>query len=347
MDQQQIPRLDPNRPVAIPMRQHPIYRTHLAIQDGVERRLLFKTWGGLGDQICSEPTLRFAFNKFKNCEFFLAAEIPELFAHLNWKKVFNLKEEQPNYSRYLTFETITPPDESNLVWCFFSHLLTNCVDFPAMCALRSQLPVADREIHIHAPVPTSFDTELAKGAVVIHPGKHWQSKTFPKQFWDGVIESLLVLGIKPIIIGANTDDNRGTVDVDASNCYDFRNKLTIMESTWLCQHAGVLLTNDSSPLHMAASKNPDDPTSGRTWIGYMATCKHPDMITHWRNGRWNWREVNFSKGGIWDLVDYCPNNKESIEVEFVDPKILESWLPEPKVIAQWAADVRNIDNYGN
>ncbi len=321
-------KIDVTKRVSIPVGHLPIFRTQIAIDSGVEKKLLFKTWGGIGDQICAEPTLRYALKMFKGCEFYLASEIPELFKHLEFKRVFDLKEETPNYSKYLNFETITPPDESNLVWQFFSHMLTNCVDFPSMCALRSQLPVADREIILRPEQPKSFSCSLQQ-SVVIHAGKHWPSKTFPKEFWDRVIAALKVRGITPVLIGADTDDNRGTVDVDATGCLDLRNKLSIMDSVWVCQQAKVLLTNDSSPMHMAAS--------GDAWIFYFATCKHPDMITHWRHGQWQWREVNLSKGGIWDILDYCPNKKQEVSAEFVPIDILKTWLPSPGEIADRVA----------
>lgn len=325
-------KLDPSRPVQIPLMHLPIFRTQVAIDEGVEKRLLFRTWGGLGDQICAEPTIRYAIKMFKDCEFFLASEMPELFGHLKFKKVFDLREEVPNYRRFLLFDTITPPDDSNLVWQFFSHMLVNCVDFPSLCALRSQLPIEDREIKLYPPTPKLPEDLLYKieGGVLVHPGKHWQSKTFPKKFWDGVLAGLKAEGISPIIIGADTDDNRGTVDVDTEGCTDLRNKLTVMESIWACQRATVVLTNDSSPLHMAAS--------GHAWIGFVATCKHPDMITHWRNGQWQWREKNFGRGGVWEVIDYCPNKKQKVEAEFVPPELLESWLPNPNDMAEWAAD---------
>lgn len=335
-------RLDPSRRVAIPMAHLPIFRSQLAIQDGIERRLLFKTWGGIGDQICAEPTLRYALKMFKDCEFYLASEIPELFSHLKFKRVFDLREEIPNYNRYFLFDTITPPDDSNLVWQFFSHMLTNCVDFPSLCALRLQLPIEFKEIEMYGVKPASLELSDIRNSVVVHAGKHWQSKTFPKEFWDRVLAGLKVRGIQPILIGANADDNRGTVDVNAEGCLDLRNKLSIMESIWLLQHAKVLLTNDSSPLHMAAT--------GKAWIGYIATCKHPDMITHWRRPSpgeapvWQWREVNFGKGGIWDIIDYCPNKAQKVEAEFVPPDILASWLPNPIDMAQWAAEKVNNEN---
>lgn len=323
-------KVDPNGTIYMPAKQLPVFRTRIATDAGVERRLLFKTWGGIGDQICAEPTLRYAQKKFKDCEFYLASEAPDLFRHLKFKKVFDLKEETPNFSRFLCFETITPPNDSNMVWQFFCHMLVNCVDFPSMCALRSQLPIEDKEIQLHPDKPVGMNPNDIINGVVIHAGKHWPSKTFPKEFWDRVIAGLKVRGIKPILIGADTDDNRGTVNVNAEGCLDLRNKLSIMDSVWVCQTAKVLLTNDSSPLHMAAS--------GDAWIGYIATCKHPDMITHWRHGEWQWREKNFGKGGIWDIIDYCPNKDHEVTAEFVPEDILLSWLPAPIEMAQWAAE---------
>lgn len=282
----------------------------------------------LGDQICAEPTLRYALKMFKDCEISLASELPELFKHLPFKRVFDLREATPNYNNYLCFETITPPNDTNLVWQFFSHMLTNCVDFPSLCALRLQLPITDKEINLVGERP---NTELdLVGRVVIHAGKHWQSKTFPATFWQDVIDRLVCYGVEPILIGADIDDNRGTVNVNPQQCLDLRNKLTISESIYVCKAAAVVLTNDSAPLHMAAS--------GDAWIGYIATAKHPDMITHWRHGEWQWREKNFGKGGVWEIIDFCPNKKQNVEAEFVPPELLESWLPDPFEMADWALE---------
>lgn len=345
--------LDSSRPVSIPMMHLPIFRSTVAIQAGVQNKLLFKTWGGLGDQICAEPTLRHVLKTFKGVEVSLASEKPFLFKHLNFHRVFDVREVVPNWKQFFVFDTITAPDDSNLVWQFFSHLLTNCVDFPSLCAIRCQLPVQEREIFM---TPKLSDTESAqtiqklnhRNTVLIHAGRHWMTKTFPKVWWDGVITELLKNGIVPVLIGANTEDNRGTVDVDASLCLDLRNRLSIEDSLWLCQRAHVLLTNDSSPLHMAASRNPDDLTTGKTWIGYVATCKHPDYITHFRrapNGDlvWQYREENLGLGGIWEIINPCPNQVDDVNVDQVDPEILNSWLPKPEKVAEWTLNKLNLD----
>ncbi len=338
-------KVDPNQRVAIPVSHHPQFRTEIAIQSGVEKNLLFRTWGGLGDQICAEPTLRYVLKNFRNAKVSLASECPELFEHLKFERVFDLNDVRPNYSKFLLFDTIASPDESNMVWQFINHMLTNCVDFPSLCAIRCQLPVSEKEILLSPPSPPeevlskffgpSRVFEVGTDRVLIHAGRHWPSKTFPKDWWDAVISGLVREGITPVLIGSDTDDNRGTVDVDATKCVDLRKKTSIMDCVWLCQHADVLLTNDSAPLHMAASRDPKDVTSGQAWIGYVATCKHPDLITHFRNGQWQWREENLGVGGIWETIDHCPNQDKEVLIDKVEEAVLRSWLPNPEDVVKW------------
>ncbi len=325
-----------NSILAVPAFNIPNARTAIAHEAGVERNLLFVTWGGLGDQICAEPTLRHALKKFPNCKVSLASEQPQLFRHLKFDETFDLKRVQPLWDKYLCFRTIEEQAKS-LHAEFIGHLLTNCVDYVSICALRCMLPVAEREVklepseEVRDAVADSVD--LSQPLVAVHAGKHWQSKTFPKDWWDAVLGRLIQLGCVPVLVGADTDDNRSTVDVNTDGCIDLRNALGIMESVALLQQVGVLLTNDSSPLHMAAS--------GDAWIGFVATCKHPDLISHWRAGQWAWRMKNFGTGGMWDLLDFCPNkgDKESeVSAEFVPEETLRSWLPAPDAIAGWAAE---------
>lgn len=333
--------------VAMPVSMIPQFRTEIAIQNGVEKNLLLRTWGGLGDQICAEPTLRYGLKYFSNCDVSLESEVPQLFSHLKFKNVFDVKNKSVDYDKYFCFETITPPNDSNLVWQFFSHMITNCVDFPSLCAFRFQLPIEDKEILLTPSIP--MDSEIANLIddpmnVFVHAGRHWTSKTFPKDWWDDVLTAMIEKGMTPVLIGANTDDNRGTVDVETLGCIDLRNRTSITDCAWLLQRARVLITNDSSPMHMAASRNPNDPKTGLTHIGYIATCKHPDYITHWRRphgeGRpeFQWRETNLGLGGMWDIYSNCPNNSEEVTVEHIDEKILRTWLPTPQSVVGWATE---------
>lgn len=327
---QESQKLSPNDAIQMPIMWMPSARTAIATQNGVERNLLINTWGGLGDQACAEPAIRYAMKHFKNCKFTLASEKPDLFQHLQFERVFDLTKEQPIWDKYFVFTSIF--DIKHISWEFFSHMLTHCVDYCSINMFRLQMPIADREVQLF-PKPPQPHIEMQipdVPRVVIHAGRHWQTKTFPPAFWNAVINHLRDASVVPILIGANTDDNRGTVDVDPTGCVDLRNQTSVNDMMWVLKNAHVVLTNDSSPLHIAAA--------GSAWIGFIATCKHPDYITHYRAGEFGWRQKNFGRGGIWDYQDYCPNTTQTIEVDKVDPAILESWLPDPKEYAQWAID---------
>lgn len=330
--------IDPGARVAIPVTHIPGFRSTIANQRGVEKKLLFKTWGGLGDQICAEPTLRYATRHLARAgyEISLASEQPDLFKHLQFKRVFNLNEVRPNFENYYCMETITSPDDTNLVWQFFCHMLTNCVDFPSLCALRMTLPIADKNV-VLAPVPELMEKALAshrESDVYIHAGAHWPSKTFPVDWWNDVIEKLIRGGYTPVLIGKETDDNRTTVPVHVGPMVkDLRNKLSLMESVAHLKMARCLITNDSSPLHMAADSF--------AHIFYVASCKHPDHITHWRkniygDNEWAWRMKNLGRDGAWNYYNISSSQQEQVTIEELPPGC--TWdmiLPSPEdVFAQ-------------
>lgn len=309
-------------------------RAGIAFARGVEKNFAIHLWGGAGDQVCASPTLAWAFKNFRGCKITLATDLPDLFRHLPFERIYDSNVEQPIWEKYLKFTTISPPEDpgdgSNLPWYFFSHGTVNCVDFCTMHSFRWELPVADKEITLNGIEPTKDLGLPNQPWVFVHPGKHWSSKTQPKDWWDAILEELITRGIVPIIIGGDADKNKTTVNVNTQGCVDIRNKTTWAESAWLLQRAKVLLTNDSSPLHIAAS--------GDAWIGALATCKHWDFISHWRHGEWQWREKNFSKGNMY--YTNPPNLPTVGGVKFgdLDEKTMRSWLPEPKEMVDWTED---------
>jgi hypothetical protein len=133
------------------------------------------------------------------------------------------------------------------------------------------------------------------------------------------------------------DDNRGTVDVNPEGCIDLRNKTSLMETMYLLKCATSLITNDSSPMHMAAV--------GNAYIAFVASAKHHDYLYHWRKPIfadqpvWSWRMKHFNLGGMWDTMDHCPNKKEEVTVDKCSEKLLATWLPEPAEMPQWVLDV--------
>ena len=62
--------------VVLPARMVPSFNVKEAFDRKVERKFLINTWGGLGDQVCAEPAIRYALKAFPKCEISLASRQP-------------------------------------------------------------------------------------------------------------------------------------------------------------------------------------------------------------------------------------------------------------------------------
>jgi hypothetical protein len=328
----------------VPAAMVPSWNVSKAFERNVQNSFLINTWGGLGDQVCAEPAIRFALKHFKRQTISLASRQPSLFSHLKFKEVFDTREVTPKWEDHTVFQTIVPP--THLLWEFASHMLTHCVDFPSICMWRFTLPNQDKEIHLPDHMPdenTDFGRRVKSilfeqnliPTVIVHAGRHWPSKTFPKMWWDAVIQGIGKAGIRVVLVGQKVDENVGYVEVNPHNCIDLRDKLPLNQFVALLKNSRFLLTNDSAPIHIASA--------GKAFIGYVATCKHPDYIVHWRNGVFGWNTKNFGKDGIWNHVDYSPVQTENVVAEDLPPGVMDKVLPDPQeVISEYVKLTRHI-----
>lgn len=319
--------------LVVPGRLVPSFRVIQATERGVEHNILIRAHGGLGDIICSEPAIRYALENFKGETFSLATLYPELFQHLTFAQVYDLNVKKDlDASKFLIYDTV---DTSNdLAAEFVCHTLMSAVDYASLYMWRLTLPFKSRSIKL---VPNPAQQAVAESVslpdrdILIHPGKTWKSRTFPKKFWDTVVSVVLQLGGRPVIIGGDIDSGRAvTIPIDVPDgCLDLRFKLTLMETVALMNRTRVLLTNDSAPIHMAASND-------TTWIGFVSTVRHPDYLMHSRNGKVGHRMQDHGRGGMYQDIDVCPNKSKSIKVDDADVLDVLKWIPDPVEYAKWA-----------
>ena len=167
------------------------------------------------------------------------------------------------------------------MWNIVSNLLCHTADYCSMALLRRTLPNSDKSII------RKVKEEWLRGAkkvcgedlenlVVVHAGKHWESKTFPTSWWQEVVDGLKKEGMKICLIGKN-DLTRGVLPVIArEGMIDARDLLSLEELIALLSKAKILLSNDSAPVHLAGAFD--------NWIVLIPSCKHPDHIIPFRNG---------------------------------------------------------------
>lgn len=318
--------LDPRGNINIPTMELPSFRFLLSQERRTTKNVLIMSPYALGDCVCAEPTIRYAVKNFKDCEVSLVTPFPILFRHLGLKKVYDTNAAKPDWDKYYVLKSYYGADE---LQSEFTHNFNMAIgDYISTCVLKGHLPTSDRNIQLH---PLQLE-QMPKRQVVIHAGRHWPSKTFPKQWWDAIVTQLVTSGIKPVLIGANLDGGkRGYVDVESFGCEDLRDKLTTMQSVALLQNADVVLTNDSAPYHMAAS--------GNAHIGVFSTVRHFDFIGHWRpdeagQNHWLYNTHDFAKGTMWANTDTSPARNGS-KYDVIDEETLRSWLPDPREVVEW------------
>lgn len=320
----------------IPAMQIPSYR--VARLGNNNKRLMFDVWGGLGDQICAEPTLRYANDVFRKegYEIHLSTQYPELFRHLEFDSIKTERPTDEDYENFYVMPTLV--SQNSLAWDFLSHTHMHCVDFPAIAALRSQLPMEYKVVELRPEISKESKDSLGNFIfgefVIIHPGKTWKSRTIPKWWWDNLTKDLIIRGYTPVIIGGTLQQDvvKSTVDIDTTACIDLRGRTTITETIWLLQNAKHLITNDSAPLHMAAT--------GNAKVALLSTAINPDYRIHWRRDtlglvKWSWRQKDFSRGGVYQITTHCPATNYEVRIDDVDDETMDSWLPQPRVVIEW------------
>lgn len=313
-------------------------RIQAAIENGSNKNLCFSVGGGIGDRLCAEPTLRFALENFKDVSISIICETPELFSHLKFHEVFDLKKTYPVVGRHLYLTTYP---KSPLYNTFVNANMVDLVDHASISALRCQLPTIykiiqnDPQIEDRVRLAKLADIILDERTVLVHPGKSWPSRTFPVSFWNSVICELVDGGFKPTIIGNNLvggDEATEALRLNHPSITDLRSQTSLTELAWLCKHAKAIVTNDSSPLHLAAT--------GEGKIAYIATCRRGDLLRHERVGGKGWRMKDFAAQPMWMYYNMIPNNADEQRISEVPPGFkIEDFLPEPADIVDWIKEI--------
>lgn len=243
-----------------------------------KRQLFIWSFGGLGDVICAEPVIRFIREKaYPDEDIYVMTRNPELYTHIPNLKI---SDEYPKGDFDAVYEMNTHFVSHNQFHALVPHSLVHPVDWISMAIMGRQLTDPEKEIHLQY---TDEDLEEVKKIyphpeelVLIHPGRGWETKTFPKEWWEKVIQGIRREGCKVALIGKEVNNEHGYVKTEAEVDADFRDKLSIKGLIALIAKSQLLITNDSVPVHIAGAFD--------TKIILIPSCKHPDRILPYRKG---------------------------------------------------------------
>jgi hypothetical protein len=323
----------PSDKATIPAWEIPSFRVFHALQRGTDKRWLFKLPGGLGDVVCAEPVIAFAIQNFLSVSISIQTDMPELFSHLPCRAY---RPGEVDENDFYVLDTIRPVRSLN--WEFYTHPLLHCVDYISVSTLRCQLPNSAKQVRLpefdlDASSPIHHVLRHKQNLVVVHAGRHWQSKTFPVEWWNSVIDSLHFYGFDVCLIGKNVDETLGYVPIVRDDVIDLRDQLSVSELVALLKGCKFVVTNDSSPIHIAAA--------GEAFIAFVASCKHPDFLYHWRKGQFGWRMKDFGHDGLYNYMSWSPVQKDEVSIEFCTPEMMQRILPSPEEIPFFLSQLRS------
>ena len=305
-----------------------------------QKHVYINVSGGLGDQLCAEPAVRFLKEElYPDDDVVVATHWPRIMAHLTGLGVTvceqgraNLREDTPYYL------ASSLPGPETLQWRIVSHLLCHTVDYTAMALMHRTLPMDRRTPKFEVWPQDRVAMASVLGGVdpqaltVVHPGKHWNSKTFPVAWWQAVLDGLMDTGHRVAIIGKDQPGDppdfvqgaRGTVDVVCrEGMLDLRNQLDLGPLAALLEKAPTLISNDSAPIHLAGSFDHQ--------IVLIPSCKHPDHILPYRHGSVRYKAQALYRRLVIDDIEARPT--QAYETSADTPHIeWARYLLDPDVV---------------
>ena len=93
---------------------------------------------------------------------------------------------------------------------------------------------------------------VAKKIVVVAPGSKWFTKKWPLEYFKEVIREFEKRKDVTVIVVGGKEETLLNIPL-AKSSIDLRGKTTLLELTEVIRRANVVLTNDSSPIHIASA----------------------------------------------------------------------------------------------
>ncbi len=299
---------------------------------GYKPNIVIHIGGGLGDQVCAEPVIRYIRQTlYPDSVIYAVTAYPRLFQHI---KQVHFSNTMPDVKFDAVHFMDTHPDKNtpHSQYVIYSH--AHQVDYISLVTLNRTLPVKDKEIIL--TWNPEDEEEVWKicsnpgNLVLIHAGRGWPSKTFPVEWWQEIINGLCVQGYRVGLIGGTVNDEHAYQPVELPypessrfQSYDFRDNLSLGGLIYLLRCAPVLITNDSGPLHLAGAFH--------NQIILIPSCKHPDYILPIRKGSTLYRTSVVYKKLVCEAKPYRPTDVEAWNPKDVEGDIID-YLPGPQEV---------------
>lgn len=220
--------------------------------------------GALGDCVATQPVVRYVKKLSPGAIVTVRTAFPEVFKGIGVETV----GETDKFFVDGYYINLLPQ------YAHMSFNMMHPIDYAAIAAFGGSLPWSERDIILDpewVPLPVSEQGHRIERHILIHPGRTWDSRTLPADWWNAVIQGFREKHYPVAIIGKTlSDGTRGTVAIDADGCLDLRDQLDLNGLMCAIKQGRMLITNDSSPVHISGAFS--KPTI------MITSAKHPDFI---------------------------------------------------------------------
>lgn len=237
--------------------------------------------GGLGDECCSEPPLRYAKKYlYPTEEVKVFTKYPEVFRHIGWPcgssaKELGLSDMPHKYFRIFSspYQNVAGAHRVHPFASIAQPLFVSTVDYHSLMLLRRILPDGDRRIHLSVDPQTeaSIVARIPKNSILVHIGHTDHSRSLPADYIEELTTRLIQEDFSPVLFGNPSIE----VYPDINGSLRLRD-LSVAETLALIKNVQILITNDSAPVHIASAWD--------NFIIVMPTIRHPDRLVHPRHG---------------------------------------------------------------
>jgi ADP-heptose:LPS heptosyltransferase len=300
-----------------------------------KRKIFLWALGGMGDVIAAEPTIRFMREKiYPDADIYLLTKkyFHPLFKHIKGLEMIEdgdvLAEKIDAVLEFNTHPTIHDADNNfeTSFGKYCPHPMLHSVDWVSICCTNRQLNRAQKQIKLTYTEDDLNEIlkicEKPEDLILIHPGRGWETKNFPVEWWQEVLDTLDRKGFKVGLIGKHVDNEHGYMPVKCPpNGVDFRDKTSIMGMVALIDQAPVLISNDSAPVFIGGAFD--------NYIILIPTCKEGDLIMPYRNGEQGYKNVMLGKKVIRDDMPFRVPDYNVWQIRyFPEGHSIEEYLPE-------------------
>ena len=300
-----------------------------------KRNILISVTAGMGDQLCSEPAIRYTQKMYPDANITVVSHFPRLFEHLSCP-VMTYDQWKGINDALLTMYTCPEDEHSEHK---MSHVLFHPTDFASMSMIKRTIPNNDKTIQLKLDaedvsyvIDLFKDKDPKKPVVVVHAGKWWPSKTLPLDWWQQIVNKLSEK-LTVVLIGKTIDEKQGYLPVQIpEGGYDLRDLTTLGQLFALISLSRCLVTNDSSPLHIAGAFD--------NWIVTFPTCKHEDHILPFRNGTQAYKTKALRKNLLLDDLEIRHTEFKHDTIDLIPKgKTVLEYLPEVDTVVKEVMDI--------